>query len=162
MKSHRRLNLILLAYSFTMLVTMFVPGENISPSLVQVYFFLGVLEIISRLFSVYATSELSEPPNAANAVYEADYEVPIEATNDTISVADSMVIVTEPMFEQQPSWKPFITLKDNEDLPQNHEHLESENYTLSHKEYSKLCQACVPVHEERYQEWKSEGVVGML
>ena len=161
MKSHRRLNLILLAYSFTMLVTMFVPEENISPRLVQVYFFLGVLEIISRLFSVYATNKLSEPPNAANAaaVHEADYEEPIEATNDTISVADSMVIVTEPMFEQRPSWKPFIALKDHEVLLK---HLESEDYTLSHKEYSKLRQACVPVHEERYQEWKSEGVVGML
>ena len=86
MKSHHRLNLILLAYSFTMLVTMFVPGENISPSLVQTYFLFGVLEIISCLFSVYSTIKLSKPPNAANAVYVADYEVPKEATHCGICV----------------------------------------------------------------------------
>ena len=162
MKSHRRLNLILVAYSFTMLVTMFVPGENISPSLVQAYFLLGMLEIISRLFSVYATTNLIKPPNAANAVYEADYEVPIEATHDIISVTDSMVIGKEPSIELHPFLKRFIPLQGDEGLAQNHEHLQSEDYTLSHKEYSKLHRACIAVCEERYQPWKSEGVVGML
>ena len=161
MKSHRRLNLILGAYSFTMLVTMFVPGENISPSLVQAYFLLGMLEIISRLFSVYATTNLSKPPNAGNAMYIADYEVPEEATHDIISVADSMVFGTEPSIELHPFLKHFITQQGDEGLAQNHEHLQSEDYTLGHKEYSKLCRACVPVCEEGYQPWKSEGVVGM-
>ena len=149
---------------------MFVPGENISPSLMQTYFLLGMLEIISRLFSVYATNKLSKPPNAANAVYEADYEVPKEAdyevpkeaTHDIISVADSMVIGTEPSIEQHPFLKRFIALPGDEGLPQNHDHLQSEEYTLSHKKYSQLRRACVPVCEERYQQWKSEGVVGML
>ena len=162
MKSHRRLNLILGAYSFTMLVTMFVPGENISPSLVQAYFLLGMLEIISRLFSVYATTNLSKPPNAVNALYITDYEIPKEATHDIISVTDSMVIGKEPLIEQRPFLKHFISLQGDEGLAQNHEHLQSEDYTLSHQEYSKLCRACVPVCEEGHQPWKSEGVVGML
>ena len=120
---------------------MFVPGENISPSLVQTYFLFGVLEIISRLFSVYSTIKLSKPPNAANAVYVADYEVPKEATHDIISVVDSMVIGMEPSIELRPFLKRFTALQGDEGL-QNHKYLQSEDYTLSHKEYSKLRRAC--------------------
>ena len=53
-------------------------------------------------------------------MYVADYEVPEEATHNIISVADSMVIGTEPSTELRPFLKRFTALQGDEGLPQNH------------------------------------------
>ena len=80
MQSHRRLNLVLLVYSLSMLIVTLVAGNhgNLSPDLVQALYCLGVLEVISRLFSAYATNVLSRPPNN----HEAELVVPVQATDD--------------------------------------------------------------------------------
>ena len=88
MKSHRRLNLILLVYSITMLIVTVLAGNHgdITPDLVQALFF-GVLEIISRLFSAYATDALSRPPIVNYR--EPELVVPVQATDDVASLADT-------------------------------------------------------------------------
>lgn len=84
MQCHRRLNLVLLVYSFTMLIVTLVEGNhgNLSPDLVQALY-LGVLEVISRLFSAYATNDLSRPP----IDHEAGLVVPVQATDGVTSLA---------------------------------------------------------------------------
>ena len=84
MQSHRRLNLVLLVYSFTMLIVTLVEGNhgNLRPDLVQALY-LGVLEVISRLFSAYATNDLSRPP----IDYEAGLVEPVQATDGVTPLA---------------------------------------------------------------------------
>ena len=92
MKSHRRLNLILLVYSITMLIVTVLAGNHgdITPDLVQALFF-GVLEIISRLFSAYATDALSRPPIVNYR--EPELVVPVRATDGVASLAESAFVL---------------------------------------------------------------------
>ena len=109
LNSHGRLNLILLVYSLIMLVKTIEARENINLVLASV---LCLLEILYRTFTFYAMNNHGIPPN------EADYIVPVEATDDSISpVNESIVFGNEPCIHDDPVLKPFAAFGGDELVP---------------------------------------------
>ena len=100
LNSHSRLNLILLVYSLIMLVKTIEARENINLVLASV---LCLLEILYRTFTFYAMNN------------EADYIVPVEATDDSISpVNESKVFGNKPCIHDDPVLKPFVAFGGDE------------------------------------------------
>lgn len=139
LNSHGRLNLILLVYSLIMLVKTIEARKNINLALASV---LCLLEILYRTFTFYAMNNHGIPPN------EADYIVPVAATDDSTSpVTESIVFGNEPCIHDDPVLKPFAACGGDELAPSIYLNQASSQHTI------------IPPQEEIQRQGKSQLVI---
>ena len=134
LNSHGRL------YSLIMLVKTIEARKNVNLVLASV---LCLLEILYRAFIFYAMNNLGIPPN------EADYVVPVEATDDRTSpVTESIVFGNGPCIHDDPVLKPFAAFAGDELTP-----------SIYHNQVSPQHTIIAPQEEIQYQQGKSEPVM---